>query len=363
MPTTFKVLGQTAATAASATTVVNLITDPTLEGLGDSSQSNISANQLVALTNLTGLTGWRGTSESSTNLFSTGISVFGTGATLAAQAGANSIYVTNNGGSTSQVGFTTGTATNKTTIAFGGTGSFNTTEAASLIPVSASTTYYYGAWYGTNDTGVTVTYHVKWYTSTGTYISGNSFNTNLTANTWVKGTGSATSPSTAVRAAIFVYSNITASKRFGMDTVWFSTDSATNTTFPTPSTDTANVTLTAPFNKRGENVWSGTANSSTTITTFAGALTDLYTVPSSTQTVVSTITAANLTTSATSCRISVLPSGQTAAAKNFIVFDGTLPANTTEAYTLGITLAAGDKIQVASDVANVSFSAFGSEIA
>lgn len=361
MPTIYKTLGQTTATAASATAVVNLITDPTLDGLGNNTQSNINANQLVTLSSLTGLTGWRGTTESSSNTFQSGINAFTTG-TLVAQAGTNSLWAANDSGSTAQIGFTTGPATGSTNIAFGGTGNFTAAQATSLIPVLASTTYYYGAWYACQDNGVSVTHNVKWYTSNGTYISNNSFSTNLTANTWVRGTGSATSPANAVYAAIFVYSNIGGSRRFGMDTVWFSTDSTTNTTFPTASTNAGNVVLNTPFNRRSENIWSGTVNNSTTISTFAGALTDLYTVPASTQTVVSTITATNLTTSATSCRVSVLPSGQTAAARNFIVFDGTLPPNTTEAYTLGITLAAGDKIQVASDIANVSFSAFGSEI-
>lgn len=362
MPTTYKTLGQTTATAASATTVVNLIIDPTLDGMGNSSQTNIAANQHVALTSLTGLNGWRGVSEQSANTFASGINVWTSG-TLVAQAGTNSLYAANDGASTAQIGFTTGPATTNTSFSFTGTTNYSSAQTSSLIPVSASTTYYYGAWYGTSNTGVTASYRVRWYGSTGTFISANEFNTNLTANTWVKGSSSATSPSTAAFATVTIYANVNGGQRLGIDTIWFSTDANASTTFPTPSATTGSATLTAPFNRRSENVWSGTANSSTTVSTFAGALTDLYTVPASTQTVVSTITATNLTTSATSCRVLVLPSGQTAAAKNFIVFDGTLPANSTEAYTLGITLAAGDKIQVASDIANVSFSAFGSEIA
>lgn len=362
MPTTYKTLGQTTATAASATVVNNLITDPTLEALATSgAQTSIAGNQAVATT--LGST-WKLTAESTTNSFRSGVSNFGAGNAKAAYAGTNSFWAEQIAAGTNKIGFLTGAATTSTGLDTDGTSSYPQSLLGETFAISPSTTYYYGAylyaWSGTP----TVELRIKWYGSTGIYISSSSTTaTSLSTTAWTKSSSSATSPSTAAYATMAIWGNLGNGLEFGFDNAWFTADSTANTTFPTPTGSIGNAILTAPFNKRSDLAWSGTANSSTTITTYAGALTDLYTVPASTQTVVSTITATNLTTSATSCRVLVLPSGQTAAAKNFIVFDGTLPANSTEAYTLGITLAAGDKIQVASDTANVSFSAFGSEIA
>lgn len=362
MPTTYKTLGQTTATAASATLIQNFVTDPTFEALGDVTQSNNTNNNVPATINFT--SNWRASIENTTNTFRSGISMWGNGAAKAAYAGVNSIWALNTSGGAAQLGFTTAPATSSAGLVLSGSSNFPLALLGSTYAISSSTTYYYGAYLAADGgTTQTVTFRVRWYTSTGTYISTTTNNQSVTVSAgWTRASFSSNSPATAAYATMEIANNLSNAWAFGMDNVWFTYDSTANTTFPTPSVASYTTVVTAPFNKRSETNWSGTANSSTTVTTYAGALTDLYTVPSSTQTVVSTITATNLTTSATSCRISVLPSGQTAATKNFIVFDGTLPANSTDAYTLGITLAAGDKIQVASDIAGVSFSAFGSEI-
>ena len=92
--------------------------------------------------------------------------------------------------------------------------------------------------------------------------------------------------------------------------------------------------------------------------------TTLYTAPSATQTVVSTLTICNQTASAATYRIAVRPSADNStAAKHWIIYGATVAASDTTALTLGITLATGDKIQVYASSANLSFSAFGSEIA
>ena len=91
--------------------------------------------------------------------------------------------------------------------------------------------------------------------------------------------------------------------------------------------------------------------------------TTLYTVPSSTQTVVSTITVCNQAGTAATYRIAVRPSADgSTAAKHWIVYGATVAANDTTSLTLGLTLAAGDKVQIYGSTANLSFSAFGSEI-
>lgn len=94
----------------------------------------------------------------------------------------------------------------------------------------------------------------------------------------------------------------------------------------------------------------------------ATTLTTLYTVPSATSAVVSTITICNQTATAATYRIAVRPAGASIAAQHYIVYGATVAASDTTALTLGITLAATDVISVYASTANLSFSAFGSEI-
>ena len=92
--------------------------------------------------------------------------------------------------------------------------------------------------------------------------------------------------------------------------------------------------------------------------------TTLYTVPSSTSTVVSTISVCNQAGSAVTYRIAVRPAADAStAAKHWIVYGATVAANDSIMLTLGLTLAAGDVVRVYSSDANTSFAAFGSEIA
>jgi len=91
--------------------------------------------------------------------------------------------------------------------------------------------------------------------------------------------------------------------------------------------------------------------------------TDIYTVPSSTQAIVSTITVANLTTAAAAFRIAVRPAGATAANQHWIAYDVSLGGSDAVTLTLGVTLAATDVLTVRSGTANaLAFSAFGVEI-
>jgi glucose-6-phosphate dehydrogenase assembly protein OpcA len=90
--------------------------------------------------------------------------------------------------------------------------------------------------------------------------------------------------------------------------------------------------------------------------------TTLYTVPSATQTVVSTIVVANLTTSAASFRISIRPAGATQTNAMYVAYDVTVGASDSTALTLGITMNATDIITVFASSANLAFTAFGSEI-
>lgn len=94
----------------------------------------------------------------------------------------------------------------------------------------------------------------------------------------------------------------------------------------------------------------------------AASATTLYTVPSSTQTVVSTITACNQGNGSASVRIAVQPNAEALADKHYIAYEVVIGAGQTAAFTIGITMDATDIISVRASTATVSFNAFGSEI-
>ena len=90
--------------------------------------------------------------------------------------------------------------------------------------------------------------------------------------------------------------------------------------------------------------------------------TNLYTVPSATSAVVSTIVVANRVGTIANYRIAIRPAGATVANQHYIAYDVTVGAGDSTTLTLGITLAATDIITVYASTANLSFNAFGSEI-
>lgn len=94
----------------------------------------------------------------------------------------------------------------------------------------------------------------------------------------------------------------------------------------------------------------------------AATATTLYTVPSATQTVVSTINVANRSSSSDTVRISVRPDGASQADQHYLAYNLSLPGNTVFTWTVGATLDASDVVTVYSTSGNCSFSAFGSEI-
>ena len=90
---------------------------------------------------------------------------------------------------------------------------------------------------------------------------------------------------------------------------------------------------------------------------------NLYTVPSATSTIVSTLVIANTTATAATARVFARIAGATAAASNAIIYDASVPANSTATFTLGMTLATTDIITIQTGTANaLTFTAFGSEI-
>lgn len=91
-------------------------------------------------------------------------------------------------------------------------------------------------------------------------------------------------------------------------------------------------------------------------------LTDVYTVPSSTSTVVSSLVVANQAGTASSFRISVARAGAADIVQQYLYYDVAIAGNTTFTATIGISLAATDKIRVYSGNGNISFNFFGVEI-
>jgi glucose-6-phosphate dehydrogenase assembly protein OpcA len=94
----------------------------------------------------------------------------------------------------------------------------------------------------------------------------------------------------------------------------------------------------------------------------AATLTSLYTVPSSTSAVVSSITIANLGAAAATFRIAIRPAGASIANQHYLALDTAIAAIDTITMTLGLTLATTDVISVYASTATMAFQAFGSEI-
>lgn len=86
----------------------------------------------------------------------------------------------------------------------------------------------------------------------------------------------------------------------------------------------------------------------------------LYTVPGATQANVN-IFVANQTTGVDTFRLAITKSGNSLAAKDYIAFDMSVPANYTLNFT-GLALASGDFINIYSTGGNLSFNATGIEI-
>ena len=94
----------------------------------------------------------------------------------------------------------------------------------------------------------------------------------------------------------------------------------------------------------------------------ATTATTLYTVPAATTAVVSSIVIANRDASSATYRIAIRPDGATLANSQYIAYDVTVGASDSTVLTLGITMDAADVLSVYGSTANLTFSAFGSEI-
>ena len=93
----------------------------------------------------------------------------------------------------------------------------------------------------------------------------------------------------------------------------------------------------------------------------ATTATAIYTVPSATETVVSSIVICNRGAAGT-FRLAARQNGVTLANEHYISYDTPVDANDSIVLTIGLTLDAGDVLEGYASTADMSFSAYGSEV-
>lgn len=94
----------------------------------------------------------------------------------------------------------------------------------------------------------------------------------------------------------------------------------------------------------------------------ANTATTIYTVPSATQTVISTINVCNQNAAATTFSIAVQPAGAALTAKHYLNYQTPIPGNDSITITIGLTMANTDVLSANVGNGNISIHAYGSEL-
>ena len=96
----------------------------------------------------------------------------------------------------------------------------------------------------------------------------------------------------------------------------------------------------------------------------SSSLTDLYTVPASTETVISTIVIANRASAADTFRLALRTDGDAISDKHYLAYDVPVAANDSTTLTLGVAMQATDVLSVgaAGTASELSVNAFGAEV-
>lgn len=349
----YKVLGQTTTTAATAPVGVNLIYNGANYGY---TSANTTTNNLsnsgygaipgVSAAAITAGRYWTGQGNSSSSVY------------VGSSGSGSSVWIFNNPGSNySEIGLRYGASPT--------TSSFYATSATG-IPVVAGTTYYFGITWSAYSPPTNFTGTVYWSDAGGTQITNDTL---FSTGTNGRVTTNKTAPANSAYASFKFLANATGGNYYQglyLSDFSMSTSNTYATTYPNPVTDTSTypgyVSNVAPFDYKLKGFSpSSSAPNAPTVLNAAGAQVTLYTTPAGSSAVVSTLSVNNTGNVATTYRYAVVPSGQTIAKKHWIALDISIPANSTTAYTIGQTLAAGDKIVVAADTADVAFTAFGNE--
>lgn len=93
----------------------------------------------------------------------------------------------------------------------------------------------------------------------------------------------------------------------------------------------------------------------------AATAADLYTVPSATEAVISTLAVAEHGGAGATFDVLIRPAGAGASGSSVLIKGGQLDANDTVFFTIGIALAATDVVTVEADTGDVTFTAFVNE--
>lgn len=92
--------------------------------------------------------------------------------------------------------------------------------------------------------------------------------------------------------------------------------------------------------------------------------TEVYTVPSATTAVISTLSVCNQAATPATYRVALRPAADsTTAAKHWVVYGATIDGSDSTFFTLGWTLSAGDKVIIYTSSATMSATLTGSELA
>lgn len=94
----------------------------------------------------------------------------------------------------------------------------------------------------------------------------------------------------------------------------------------------------------------------------ATTATTVYTVPSATEAVVSSVAVCNRAGTAATFRLAVRPDGASLANQHYLVYDAALDANDTIILTIGVTMDATDVLEAYASSGDLTFQAYGSEI-
>ena len=94
----------------------------------------------------------------------------------------------------------------------------------------------------------------------------------------------------------------------------------------------------------------------------ATTATAIYTVPSATEAVVSSVTICERGGSAATFRLAVRPDGAGLSNEHYLVYDATLDSNDTIILTIGVTMDATDILEAYASSGDLTFQAYGSEI-
>lgn len=174
--------------------------------------------------------------------------------------------------------------------------------------------------------------------------------TTLTMTNYI-GAGTTTVTGTVASTAgyaigdIITISGATGTEQVKLNGVWSIASVPTGTTF----TFVVTTSVTA-----------GTLTTTLGTTTKASIVT-LYTVPSATSTVCSTLVICNQGVS-TVFRVAVRPAGAALEPKHYVIVDNTINQYDSVFLTLGVSLATTDVVSVYAGATTVSFSLFGSEL-